>query len=545
MPAPIVPDLPVALRFQAGSGLDWMQHFALWAGDLTGWRRHGLAFLLGVFAAAALPPVDMAPTLVVSFSGLIWLAEGCRRYREFFVLGWSFAFGFFLAGLYWIAISLFTDIAAFWWLVPFAVVALPAGLAIFGGLTLLAYRWIGARGIGRAFALALTWTVAEWLRGHVLSGFPWNLMGYAWAGGFPGATTVLQTASVTGIYGLSLLTVLVAALPSSLGEVSFGAKPWRRFLPAGAALAIIALLAGLGALRLAGDTRAAVPNVQLRLVQPSIVQSLKWDPAARESNFQRLLALSASPGADKITAIIWPEAAATYFLNRDPGHLAAIASLAPRGGVVLTGTLRTEPPPEQPVHIWNSLVAVDGGGAIVAGYDKVHLVPFGEYVPLRSILPLPKITAGSIDLTSGPGPRTLELPGLPSVAPSICYEDIFPEATLDPTRRPGWLLNVTNDAWFGFSSGPFQHFAMARVRSVEQGLPLVRSANNGISGVVDPYGRIVKRLALDDVGVLDTKLPAALPGNTLYGSIGDSVLLLLLVLCGMPLFRYSRSRQAN
>jgi apolipoprotein N-acyltransferase len=521
-----------------------MQRFAGWAGDLTGWRRYGLGFFLGILAAAALPPIDIVPTLVVSFSGLIWLAEGCRRPREFFALGWSFAFGFFLAGLYWIAISLFTDIAAFWWLLPFAVLALPAGLAILGGLALLAYQWIGARGVGRAFALALVWTLAEWLRGHILSGFPWNLVGYAWAGGFPGAATVLQTASVTGIDGLSLLTVLVAALPSSVGEVLLGAaRPWWRFVPAGAALAVVVLLAGSGAVRLAADTGAVVPNVHLRLVQPSIVQSLKWDPAAREGNFRRLLALSAAPGADKITTIIWPEAAATYFLDRDPSHLAAIAAIAPRGGLVLTGTLHTEPPPEQPVHIWNSLVAVDAGGAIVAAYDKVHLVPFGEYVPLRSILPLPKITAGSIDLSSGPGPRTLDLPGLPPVGPSICYEDIFPGAVLDAARRPGWLLNVTNDAWFGFSSGPFQHFAMARVRSVEQGLPLVRSANNGISGVIDPYGRIMKRLALDDVGVLDADLPAGLPENTVYGSMGDWILLLMLVAGAAPLFRYRRLRQ--
>jgi apolipoprotein N-acyltransferase len=409
---------------------------------------------------------------------------------------------------------------------------------------MLAYHWIGARGVGRAFALALVWTAAEWLRGHILTGFPWNLIGYAWAGGFPGASTVLQTASVTGIYGLSLVTVLLAALPCSLGDVVLGpARPWRRFVPAGGALLVVVGLAGFGAIRLATDTGAVVPNVHLRLVQPSIVQSLKWDPAAREGNFQRLLALSASPGEDKITTLIWPEAAATYFLDRDPVHLAALAAVVPPGGLLLTGTLRTEPPPAPPVHIWNSLVAITGSGAIVAAYDKVHLVPFGEYVPLRSILPLPKITAGSIDLSSGPGPRTLDLPGLPAVGPSICYEDIFPEGVMDSSRRPGWLLNVTNDAWFGFSSGPFQHFAMARVRSVEQGLPLVRSANNGISGVVDPYGRIVKRLALDDVGVLDAELPTALSKNTVYGSIGDWILLLLLAMCAAPLLRYSRVRQ--
>jgi apolipoprotein N-acyltransferase len=231
----------------------------------------------------------------------------------------------------------------------------------------------------------------------------------------------------------------------------------------------------------------------------------------------------------------------SFVVQPESPALPVMAEAAPPGGYLLAGAPRAGAQIED--GVWNSLLAIDSAGHLRASYDKVHLVPFGEYVPLRSILPLPKITAGSIDLSSGPGPRTLDLPGLPAVGPSICYEDIFPEGVMDSSRRPGWLLNVTNDAWFGFSSGPFQHFAMARVRSVEQGLPLVRSANNGISGVVDPYGRIVKRLALDDVGVLDAELPTALSKNTVYGSIGDWILLLLLAMCAAPLLRYSRVRQ--
>ena len=261
------------------------------------------------------------------------------------------------------------------------------------------------------------------------------------------------------------------------------------------------------------------------------------DPAARESNFRRLLSLSAGPGADRITDIVWPEAAATFFLNRDPARRAAIATVVPRGGLVLTGALRTDPPPDPPHQVWNSFAAIDGTGEIRGTYDKFHLVPFGEYVPFRGLLPIEKITAGNVDFSAGPGPRTLDLPGLPPVGVLICYEVIFPGAVVDPAHRPAWLVNITNDAWYGFSSGPFQHFATARIRAVEEGLPLVRAANNGISGVIDPYGRIVGRLGLDDIGVVDADLPAALADPPLYARQGDRILLVMGFICVALLWR--------
>jgi apolipoprotein N-acyltransferase len=534
-------ETPTSLGFEAVVARDPVQRFAGWAGALTGWRRHGVAALLGVLAAAALPPVDLVPLLVVSFSGLIWLAAGVSGRREAFVLGWSFGFGFFLAGFYWIALALLVDIASYWWLLPPALIALPVFFGIFSGLALVVYEAIGARGFARAFALAIAWTASEWLRGHILSGFPWNLIGYAWSGGFPGAGTVLQTTAATGIYGLSLLTVIIAALPAALGDHVFGAaRPWRRLAPTGAALLLLAVLAGAGATRLVGASNAMVPDIRLRLVQPSIAQTLKWDAREREANFQRLLALSAGPGHDQVTDIIWPEAAATFFLNRDPARRAAIATVVPRGGLLITGALRTEPPPETPVHAWNSLVALDDRGAIRGNYDKFHLVPFGEYMPLRSLIPIPAIANDGVDFGAGPGPRTLDLPGLPPVGPLICYEVIFPGAVTDPARRPSWLLNVTNDAWYGFSSGPFQHFAIARVRAIEEGLPLVRSANNGISGVIDAYGRVVRRLGLDDVGVVDSGLPVSLSTPPLYARLGDWMLVILMVAAGLPLLRRRR-----
>ena len=509
-----------------------LQRCALWLASLRGWRRHLAALILGALAATALPHVDLAPSwpamnmtpmLLVAFPGFVWLTDGSTGFRAAFALGWSFGFGFFLIGLYWIAAALFVDIAQFWWLVPLAVAGVPAGLAIFtGGASLTSYaacRSLRLGGTERILAFAACWIAAEWLRGHVLTGFPWNLLGYVWSADYPGGLAMLQATAVIGIYGLSFITVLAATLPARLGDFS-----GNRWAPTLAAILLIALPMAWGFNRLAQGRPADVPGVVLRLVQPSIPESMKNDPNEMLANFRRLFALSTSPGGDKATAILWPEDAAPPFLERDAGARNAVAQAVPPNGYVITGTVRTDAAPEAPTHVWNTLVAVDRAGALRASYDKFHLVPFGEYVPLRAILPMQKITPGAIDFSAGPGPRTVELPGLPPFSPLICYEAIFPGAVIDPAQRPGWLLNITNDAWYGYSSGPFQHLAIARVRAVEEGLPLVRVANNGISAVADPYGRIVGRLDLDAIGVLDEKLPTALP-PTPYSRWGDMPLL--------------------
>lgn len=505
-----------------------LQRCALWLAGLRGWRRHLAAFLLGTLAAGAMPPVDMAPVLLISFPGLVWLSDGNAGFGSAFALGWSFGFGFFVAGLYWIAAALFVDIARFWWLVPFAVVGLPAGLAFFTGGALLAshaaVRWIRLGGTGRILSIVVFWAAAEWLRGHVLTGFPWNLIGYAWSGAFPGGLFMLQTTSLVGIYGLSLVTVLAASLPARLGDFS-----GNRWAPVLAAVLLIAAPAGWGAYRLAHGHPGFVPDVKLRLVQPSIPESLKNDPAEMLSNFRRLYALSTEPGIEKMTAVIWPESAAPPFLARDASARKAVAQAAPLDGYVMTGTVRTNRAPHPPTQIWNSLVAIDHEAVIRATYDKFHLVPFGEYVPFRSILPMQKITPGSIDFSAGPGPRTITLPGLPPFGPLICYEVIFPGAIIDPHDRPDWLLNITNDAWYGNTSGPYQDLGIARTAAVAEGLPLVRVGDNGVSAVFDPYGRVLGHLDLNVIGILDEKLPQALP-PTLYSRVGDIPFLVVLPL---------------
>jgi apolipoprotein N-acyltransferase len=503
---------------------------------LAGWRRQGLAFLFGVLAAAAMPPVDLVPLLLLAFTGLLWLEDGCDGAWASFRLGWSFGFGFFLAGMYWVAAALFVDIGEFWWLVPFAAAGLPAVLALYCGVALAATRLAGRLRFGRTariFAFAVAWTAAEWLRGHLFTGLPWNLVGYAWSGGFPGAILMLQTTAWVGIYGLSLVTVLAASLPALLGDFSLvPLSAGRRWAPALAAVLLIAVPAGLGAARLQSSP-TVLTSVWLRLVQPSIPETLKWNPAAAEANFRRLVGLSEAPSSHPLAAVVWPEAAVPFLLSRDPAHRRALGAVAPKGGYLLTGALRADPPPGPVTRIWNSLEAIDDDGRILAHYDKAHLVPFGEYVPFRGLLPIDKITPGTMDLSAGPGPRTLALRGLPAVGPMICYEAIFPHAIVDEAQRPDWLLNVTNDAWYGRSSGPFQHFAIARTRAVEEGLPLIRVANNGISGEIDPEGRVLGRLNLDAIGYADMAL-AAPHRRTLYAEAGDWSLLVVLCLAALP-----------
>ena len=491
---------------------------------LEGWRRYLLASALGVAAALALPPLHLLPFLVVAFSGLVWLIAGSPGPRGAFAAGWWFGFGHFVAGLYWLGYAFLVDAERFGWMMPFAVAGLAAALAIYPGLATLV-TWFGRpSGPGRILILAAAWTAGEWLRGHLFTGFPWNLIGYAWTA----SDAMLQFAAVGGVYGLSLLTVLAASMPAVLAEARVGA--WRRWRPLVAAGAVLALVWVGGLLRLEGADVGEVPEVRLRITQANIPQHEKWRADLREANLFRHLQLTSSPGAARVSHVIWPETAVPFFVANDPARRRLIGGLVSPGGLLLTGAPRTTGERSVPLRLWNSFHAIDWQGDIVATYDKFHLVPFGEYLPFRPLLELfniARIAPGATDFSRGPGPRTLELPGLPPVSPLICYEVIFADRVTAEGNRPGWLLNITNDAWFGISSGPYQHFAMARVRAVEQGLPLVRAAGTGISAIVDPYGRTLGRLDLGQAGVLDGGLPMALEEPPPYAWLGDKPILLL------------------
>jgi apolipoprotein N-acyltransferase len=493
---------------------------------LSGWRRTAAAAGLGVLAAAALPPFHLVVLLVPAFVGLLWLLDGARRWRAGFAIGWWFGLGHFVAGLHWIAFALLVEAEKFAWMIPFAVFGLAAIVAGFTGFAVLATQASQTRNLGRVLILSVAWTVFEWFRGWAFSGFPWNLIGTVWA--FSDA--MLQVAAVTGVYGLSLLTVIVAAMPAVLADE--GNREWRPI--AAVALAAVALAAvwGGGVARLVTTGNDVVAGVRLRLVQANIDQRLKWRPELRRRHLEQQLSMSVAapaPGRAPPTHVIWGETMVPFPLANDVEALRLIGRATPRGGVTIVGAPRITARGQKPYRVWNSLHAVDPGGRVVATYDKAHLVPFGEYVPLRRFLGFAKLTQGRTDFSAGAGLTTLILPGLPPFSPLICYEVIFPGRVTGPGEHPGWLLNLTNDSWFGRSSGPYQHFAAARLRAVEEGVTLVRVANSGISAIVDPYGRTVASLGLGRQGIIDGDLPAALVEPTPFARLGNATVLLLSI----------------
>ena len=498
-----------------------MSGIGAWLRGSRGWRRAGLAFAAGTISATGFAPLEFFPALLLGFAVLLLLLDGAdesdRPIRAGFTTGWAFAFGQYLIGLHWIGYAFLVDPGAHLWQMPFALLFLSAGLALFAGLScgLALYFW--QDGAARLLVFACLYASGEWLRGHAFTGFPWNLPAYGWGA----SLEILQSASVMGAYGLSFLTILLGA---SLAELT--ARRWR--MPVVMAL-LFAALWGFGAWRLAQNPTRNVANVQLRLVQPDVPQQEKENPVYYARNWQRLLDLSVRPGNP--THIVWPEAAPPPFIfDRSAIALDDAAVLTGRSRVLLAGATHFERTPGKVLY-FNSLYMFGPGGALRGLYDKFHLVPFGEYVPFASVLNrigVTKLTAGQEGFSTGDGVHIYAVPGAPPVTPLICYEIIFPGAVTDHQQRPGWFVNITDDSWFGPWAGPYQHLLIARVRAIEEAIPVARAANTGVSAVIDPVGRVTAELGLGKMGVIDTQLPAALE-PPLYARFGDLVFLLLLI----------------
>lgn len=501
-----------------------MTRLSDWIAGLAGWRRTLLALVAGALSVLALPPFNIWPVLFLALPVLVLLVEGAGSWWRAFVAGWWWSLGHFIAGVYWIGIALMVDPERFAWMLPFTAVGLPAVFALFPATALALGRALGRRGVPLLVALSGLWILGEFARGHVLTGFPWNPLAAIWIE----TPVISQTAALIGAYGLSGVTFFLAGLPALARR---GIR--NRVAALVAAVVVVMGMAGFGVMRVPDGLAARVePTVRVRLVQGNIEQTLKHAPGAREKNFDTHMDLSRQASADGVRprVVIWPETALPYRLDDDPRLPGVLGSVVEAGGVALIGAVRIDWKPDgTAAAAWNSLHALGHDGTLIASYDKHHLVPFGEYLPLRGILGtvgLDKLAVGGLDFSSGPGPRGMDLPGLPRVLPLICYEAIFPEAAFDMGARPGWLVNVTNDAWFGTSAGPPQHLSAARLRAIEQGLPLMRAANTGISAVVDPYGRVEQSLPLGVMGVIDADLPAAL-APTLFSNVGAAAPLLL------------------
>jgi len=494
---------------------------------LAGWRRAVCAIIAGAITALGLAPFYALPLMAVGFSGLIVLIDGAktaaRPHWTAFGVGWFFGFGYFLVSVYWMAFSFFVQADQFAWMAPFAVMGMPAFLALFtGAATLLAARFwtVGWR---RVLIFAVAWAVFEYLRGHILTGLPWNLAGQALAGSAIGA----QTAALYGAYGLSLVAVLLAAAPAATFRSS---RPYGGLI---AMLAGTALLFAVGAVRLAMPEPEADGENYLRIVQPNIPQREKIDPDMWARNFNRQLELSKGPApANGRIFVIWPENGAPL-LNEAATALSVLSDTLPENAVLIAGAVRREWRDDGVARFFNSVAIVPetpDGRRAVAFYDKHHLVPFGEYLPFYGFLNavgLAQLTPyGDAGFSAGAGPAVLNAGG-PSFAPLICYEAIFPGRMYPKDERPAWLVTVTNDAWFGDTSGPRQHLDQARLRSVETGLPMARAANTGISALIDGKGRILERVKLYESARIEAALPPAL-ARPFYDRVGDWFFALML-----------------
>jgi apolipoprotein N-acyltransferase len=365
---------------------------------------------------------------------------------------------------------------------------------------------------------------AEWLRGHILTGFPWNLPGYGWGA----SLAMLQSVALFGVYGLSLLTVLFGASLALLCGPSRAPT-----IPIGLAAAFAALWIG-GTIRLASSPTQFVPGIRLRIVQPNVAQVDKYRPELRRRHWQELLDLSRVKHGAAPTHIVWPEAAPPFLLAHAPQALSDVTVLTAGGTVLMTGAVRVEAEPNARPVLYNSFYVFGRDGQLRATYDKFHLVPFGEYVPFPHALHalgIDKLVNQPGSFASGDGPHTYAVPDAPPVGPLICYEVLFP-AEVAGAPRPGWLVNITDDSWFGpaTSTGPYQHFLIAKVRAIEEGLPTARAANTGISAVIDSLGRVITALGVNKAGVVDSPLPASIT-PTVFAKLDHAIFWVMLLLC--------------
>ena len=492
--------------------------------------RGALAFVAGAAFALGLPPLGAWPLAFLAVPLFLTLLETTKitGWRSGFGTGWLFGLGYFAVAFHWIGFAFLVDAATYLWMMPFMLGALAGGMALYWGLAAVAARRLGGSGLPLALAFAAAIAAAEWLRGHLFTGFPWAAPGLM----VDGMGSLAQAAALVGMTGLTLLIMLWAALAYVLLSARRGALL--------AALAIALLLPGLwawGAFRLAGASAEMVPGVAVRVVQPNVPQEQKWREDNARAIFDDLKRLSVMPtperpeGIGGVTLLVWPESAVPFLIDESPAARAELQPMLGGRTTLLTGAIRVDRSSSvDDPDVFNSIIVFDGAAEPVQRYDKWRLVPGGEFLPLAWLLePLGfrKVVTTPGSFTAGAGPVTIALPGGLRAALLVCYEVIFPDRLIDAADRPQLIVNVTNDGWFGRSTGPWQHLAQARLRAIEQGLPVVRAANTGVSAVIDSYGRSLASVPLMEQGVIDSAVPVAI-ATPVYGNWGDGILLLLL-----------------
>jgi apolipoprotein N-acyltransferase len=471
--------------------------------------------LAGAFASLSLPPLFLLPAIFALSIPLLAYLKAESRMQASMIFG-AAGTGWFLASTYWVSHSLMVESPSLWIVTPFMALALAFVLAFFWAIAAMVSWSFGRRPVARLFWFVAFFSLGEWARGFVATGFPWNLTGSLFAVDLAS----LQAASVIGAYGLCVIALFFALVPAFwvLGHWRFAAL----------FLILPLVLAAFGAARLANSSNGYSPSESMvRLVQPAIPQADKWDRSKRQRHLDRLVTLSRQGDAVP-KLVIWPETAFAGFASRNKSLLdTTIRNATQNDGVVITGIPRLG----GRRTLLNSAIMIDHSGAIKAVYDKRHLVPFGEYMPFRKWLPFPEPIVGPIDFVPGENNILMRLDGYGTMQMLICYEVIFAGAVIGQEMRPDMMINITNDAWFGQSAGPWQHLVQAQMRAVEEGLPLMRVANTGITAGFDSYGRILGQIGLGSQGVLDLPVPLALSPTPFarFGNLGFFALIFLII----------------
>tara|TARA_R110002020_G_scaffold343819_1_gene558186 strand:- start:7481 stop:9091 length:1611 start_codon:yes stop_codon:yes gene_type:complete len=493
-----------------------------------GWRRFVLLLLAGAMAGLSVPPLFVLPALFVAFPVWIWCLDGAeigrgwrRLFGPAFSIGFAFGWGYFTVAFHWLGAAFFVDGGVMLVIMPFAILALAGLIALFWGLASALAHLLWSHGPWRIVTLATFLTMAEWARGHVLTGFPFDLLGYA----LTPNDEMMQLASVIGIYGLTLLAALLAMTPALIWPADQRSLS-RRLLPFFIAIAVIAAQLGYGHNRLSGITITPRSDTAMRLVQPLVYEHADWNNADPVALIDRLLMLSDmrtgpdDQGLADIDLLVWPESSLPFYLSTYPEALARIARLLPERTTLLAGAprLQFEPGTTTPAGPpFNALLAIDSNGEIIASYDKAHLVPFGEFLPFSPFfasLGIKQFVPGAEGWSHGDARRRLmSLPDTPALLALICYEILF-SGDLGDTAGAQFLFNITNDAWFDNSIGPAQHAHHARLRAVEEGMSLVRAANSGLTFATDPLGRITAQLPALQMDALDVRPDERLAGTT-------------------------------
>ncbi len=456
---------------------------------------------LGALMTLTFAPYYYNFLLPIIFSLLFYTINKNIPKRKLFGTGFWFGMGLGAFSTAWIANALMIDGGMYVSLIPVVWIGMGILFGLFWGIPTCLSGFYKV-GLHRLLGWAALITLFEWIRSWFLTGFPWNLTGSVWEDTLP----ILQFASIFGVYGLTFITLVLCSIPVF----------WSNKKIIGFALFLFTLIYGFGFYRVYNGHEAVATGIRLRLVQPNIPQTLKWDPDKSEENFVKILRLS-KQNNQSITHTLWPESAVSFIVNQDKTETPRLMQAVRQGGTLIMGGIRTTGVPETPLA--NSLFVLDDFANILAHYDKTHLVPFGEYIPFRQIIPLDKLVPIPFDFKEGKELKTIRVAGTPPFGSLVCYEIIFSGHVVSSKERPSWLVNTTNDGWYGLSAGPYQHLGMAKMRAVEEGLPIARVANTGISAVFDGYGQTIGKLPLGTEGVLDTTLPMPLP-KTIYSRFG-------------------------